>query len=121
MRVDKFLWSVRIFKTRSLATDACRNDKVFSDKVSVKAHKEIVVGNILDIKLGIYTKTIEILDIPKSRVGAKLVENYIKDLTPDTEYLKLDLVRERHVFDRPQGSGRPTKKERRQIDEWLDS
>ena len=120
MRIDKFLWTVRIFKTRSVATEACRAGRVNIGKQVVKAAKEIKIEDVVDIRLHAFTKTIEIIAFPKSRVGAKLVEKYIKDLTPETEYFKLQMTREKQVFQRAQGSGRPTKKERRKLDNLID-
>ena len=120
MRVDKFLWAVRVYKTRSLATEAIRNGRVSIEENEVKASKEVKPGDIIAIRLHAFTKTIEIKDLPKSRVGAKLVENYIIDRTPESEYHKLQMTREKLVFERPKGLGRPTKKERRELDDFMD-
>lgn len=119
MRIDKFLWSIRVYKTRSQATEACRNGHVKIKEIQVKPAKEISVGDIIQIRLHSFSKTIQVLDFPKSRVGAKLVNLYALDLTPEEEYKKLDMVREKISLQRPKGSGRPTKKERRDIEKWL--
>lgn len=119
MRIDKFLWSVRIYKTRSMAAEAIRNGKVSINGVKVKASREVKPGDKVEIRLHAYNKSIEIINLPKSRVGAKLIENYIIDLTPDSEYHKLQMTREKLVFQRPKGLGRPTKKERRDLDHFM--
>ncbi|PLW92503.1 MAG: RNA-binding protein [Marinilabiliales bacterium] len=119
MRIDKFLWAVRIYKTRSMAAEAIRNGRVSIDGAEVKASREAKPGDKIDIRLHAFTKSIEIIDLPKSRVGAKLVENYIIDHTPESEYQKLKMTREKLVFQRPKGLGRPTKKERRELDDFI--
>ena len=120
MRIDKFLWAVRIYKTRSLAAEAIRNGRVSIDGAEVKASRETKPGDKVDIRLHAYLKSIEIIELPKSRVGAKLVADYIIDHTPDSEYEKLQMTREKLVFQRPRGLGRPTKKERRELDNFMD-
>ncbi|MBN2728810.1 MAG: RNA-binding S4 domain-containing protein [Bacteroidales bacterium] len=120
MRIDKFLWTVRVYKTRSMASEAIRNGRVSIDDNEVKASREVKIGERICIRLHAFTKTIEIKDLPKSRMGAKLVENYIIDHTPDSEYQKLQITREKLVFQRPKGLGRPTKKERRDLDGFMD-
>ena len=114
-RIDKFLWSVRIFKTRSDAADACKKGKVIINDQSVKASRSIKAGETLLIKKGIVNYTYEIIDIPKSRVSAKILEIFIKNLTPPEEMEKLK-QQETFFIKRDKGSGRPTKKERRIID-----
>ena len=121
MRIDKFLWAVRVYKTRSMAADAIRNGRVSIDNTEVKASREVKPGDIIDIRLHAYTKRIEVKDLPKSRVGAKLVEDYVIDHTPDSEYEKLQITREKLVFQRPKGLGRPTKKERRELDDFMEN
>jgi ribosome-associated heat shock protein Hsp15 len=120
MRIDKFLWDVRVYKTRTLATEACRNGRVSIREQEVKPAREVAVGDVIVIKLHAYTRTIQIVDFPKSRVGAKLLPNYIIELTPKEEFKKLDMVRERLVLQRPKGTGRPTKRDRRELDEWME-
>lgn len=120
MRVDKFLWTVRVFKTRSVATEACRTGRVSINGKEAKAARDVAVGDSISIRLQAFTRTIAVLDFPKARVGAKLVELYISDNTPEEEIRKLEISRERLVFQRPKGTGRPTKKERRELDEWME-
>lgn len=120
MRIDKFLWAVRVYKTRSMASGAIRNGRVSIDDNEVKASREVKIGDKISIRLHAFTKTIEIKDLPKSRMGAKLVKNYLIDHTPESEYHKLQMTREKLVFQRPKGLGRPTKKERRELDGFID-
>jgi len=115
-RVDKWLWSVRLFKTRSQATDACKSGKISIDDQSVKPSREIHIGDIIMIRQSPLIKTVKVKELLKSRVGAKLVENYMEDLTPEEEYTKLKLLREVNFEIRDRGIGRPTKKERRIIE-----
>ena len=117
VRADKFLWAIRIFKTRSLATQACKSGKVKIGDDPIKASREIVNGDIISIRMTGLTRTIKVKEILHNRVGAKLVENYITDLTPDEEYAKLEIKNELIQGKRERGSGRPTKKERRQLDD----
>lgn len=119
VRIDKFLWAVRIFKTRSLATDACRNGKVSINGQVVKASRDVAEGDVIIIQLGIILKSIKVLLVLEDRVAAKLVNEYIQDLTSVEEYEKLNIYREHLRNERPKGTGRPTKKERREIENFL--
>ena len=116
VRVDKWLWAVRLFKTRSLATDACRNSRIKINGEVVKASRELKVGQEISLHLGPITKTVKVLALLGNRVGAKLVPEYMLDLTPAEEYQKLALIKENPLARR---KGRPTKKERRDIDDWF--
>jgi ribosome-associated heat shock protein Hsp15 len=118
VRVDKWLWAVRLFKTRSQATDACRAGRIKSGNDSIKPSREVKVGQVLNIHLGIITKTVRVKELLEKRVGAQLVPGFMEDLTPAEEYQKLELLRNNPLAQR---KGRPTKKERRDIDEWFDS
>lgn len=121
MRVDKFLWNVRYYKTRSIATEACKQGKVKVNGASVKASREVYPSDKLVIRKNQINYEIEVLDLPPSRVGAKLVNLYINDITPKEAFEKLDLLKYSQDYYRKKGSGRPTKKDRREIDDWLDS
>ncbi|MFN2394136.1 MAG: RNA-binding S4 domain-containing protein [Bacteroidales bacterium] len=116
VRIDKYLWSVRLFKTRSQATDACRAGKVKIDGDAVKASREIKAGQEITIHLGLITRTIKVIEVLQKRVGAKLVPEYMQDLTPEEEYQKLEMIKQSPFVKR---KGRPTKKERRDMDEWF--
>ncbi len=117
-RIDKWLWCVRLFKTRSQATEACRAGKVKIDGQAVKPSREVLAGQLILIQTGIITRSIKVLDHPKSRVGAALVPIYMQDLTPEEELMKPTLIRSSAIT-RNRGAGRPTKKERRDIGEWF--
>ncbi len=119
VRIDKWLWSLRLFKTRGLASAACKGGKVKLNGAAPKPSKEIKHGDLVNIHTGITTKTFKVIGFPKSRVGAKLVANYMEDLTPVEEYEKLKIQKLENKNLRPKGMGRPTKKERREIDKWL--
>ena len=117
MRVDKFLWSVRLFKTRSVSTARVKEGKVEVGGGAVKPSRELEVGEEVRIRTGAHHELVEVLAFPKGRVGAKLVEEYIKDLTPVEEREKQALTRE-VMRDLPAKTGRPTKKDRRNWEKW---
>ncbi len=120
MRIDKYLWSVRYYKTRSIATQACNKGQVTINSQKVKPSKNITNGDSLTIKKNQITYTLKVLDIPPSRVGAKLVDLYRIDTTSAEELQKLQLLREASNYYREKGIGRPTKKDRRDIDAYND-
>lgn len=117
MRLDKFTWAVRFFKTRSLASKACSGDKVKLDHLFCKPAKEVAVGATISIKHNPIWRTYEVLDLPKSRVGAKLLEQYIREITPEED---LALLEQTQLINRQNKwlgiKGRPTKKDRRNLD-----
>lgn len=114
-RADKFLWSVRIFKTRSIATDACKKGRVLIDNYPVKPSKTISTDDIIHVRKPPVVYSYKVKDFPRSRVGAKLVDKFIDDITPEEEVQKLKMT-DSFFIKRDRGSGRPTKKERREID-----
>jgi ribosome-associated heat shock protein Hsp15 len=116
VRVDKWLWAVRIYKTRSLATEACRNGRVRIGGQVIKASREIHIHDEIDIHLGVYHKTVKATALLHNRVSAALVPGFLEDLTPESEYAKLKVQQEMKPEFRPRGVGRPTKKHRRSID-----
>ena len=113
-RIDKYLWSVRLFKTRSQATEACKSGKIIINGKAAKASKEVSIGNIIYVKKDSFNLSFEVIDPIQKRVGAKLIEQYIKDLTPESEYNKLELMKQNFEY-RDRRLGRPTKKDRRII------
>jgi ribosome-associated heat shock protein Hsp15 len=116
IRIDKWLWAVRIFKTRSLASDACRSGKVKILDHAVKPSREIKPGEVVTISLSPIIKTVRVLEPIGNRVSAKLVPGFMEDLTPEEEYQKLKRSDERNFEFRERGAGRPTKRERREIE-----
>lgn len=118
MRIDKYLWCIRYFKTRNMATEACKKGHVrLNDKV-VKASKEIYGNEIIQLRKNQINYQIEVLGIPDSRVGAKLVDLYRKDRTLAEELNKTELLKYSKDYYRKKGTGRPTKKDRRDIDNY---
>ena len=120
MRVDKFLWGVRYFKTRSIATNACKQGKIRLGDEILKPSKDVFPGDKLRVRKNQINYELEILDLPKSRVGAKLVNIYVHDITPQEAFEKLDLLKYSKDYYRKKGTGRPTKKDRRDIDDWIE-
>ena len=116
VRIDKFLWSVRIYKTRSIAADECRKGRILIDKVQVKPSRIIQEKEIIVVKKLPVVYTYKIIEPIEKRVSAKLVEKNIEDLTTEDEKLKINLKQATGVVYRDKGTGRPTKKERRLID-----
>jgi ribosome-associated heat shock protein Hsp15 len=120
IRIDKFLWSVRIYKTRSIASDECRKGRILINNVQVKPSRSVVKNEILTVKKPPVNYSYRVIEPIENRVGAKLVNNYLEDLTPDCEKAKLDIKQAGGVIYRDKGTGRPTKKERRDIDRVRD-
>lgn len=116
VRIDKWLWAVRIYKTRSLATEACRAGRVRIGGQVIKPSREVHPGDEIGIHMGIYTKTVRAKALLHVRVSAALVPDYFEDLTPESEYEKLKIKQEMKTEYRPRGLGRPTKRQRRLID-----
>lgn len=121
MRVDKFLWCIRVYKTRSIATDQIKKDRVTINDEEVKPSREVKLGDKIAYKKEGVELKIEVLDIPKSRMGAKLVPNFIKDITDIKEIEKQEFIKMMRNFNRPKGMGRPSKKDRRDLDNFMDN
>ena len=121
IRADKYLWAIRAFKTRSEATDACNGGKVKLNGVNAKASKAVKIGDVLEVRKGIALYTYMILKLSENRMGASMVPEYAEDLTPESETAKLHAPHETIVMRRDKGSGRPTKKERRELEALLGS
>lgn len=119
-RLDKWLWGVRIFKTRALATEACRAGSVAVNDLTAKPARSLHAGETVVVKLGLVTRTLRVVGVPRSRVGAKAVAEFCADLTPPEEFEKLRVRNLQQMLAREKGSGRPTKRERRLIDELFE-
>jgi ribosome-associated heat shock protein Hsp15 len=115
-RLDKWLWAVRLFKTRALAADAIRAGSVEINARPAKPAREVHAGETVTVRQGLVLRTLRVVATPASRVGAKLVPDYCTDLTPASEWEKVREQRMQHVLARAKGSGRPTKRERREVD-----
>lgn len=120
LRIDKYIWSIRAFKTRSLATEACKSGRVTVAEKECKPSRAIKVGEEIVIRKGAIHFAWRVLDIPKSRVGAKLVPNYATETTTAEELEKFEMVKlsYRETFRRK--PGRPTKKDRRDLDKYFE-
>ncbi len=118
MRIDKYLWCIRYFKTRNIATEACKKGHIRINNIVVKPSKEVFNSEQIIIRKNQINYQIVVLDIPNSRVGAKLVDLYRKDTTPKEEFERQDLLKYSKDYYRKKGMGRPTKKDRRDIDEY---
>ncbi len=114
-RLDKWLWCVRVFKTRPLATDACRAGKVLLGELEAKPGRDIHVGEIVTVRIGALTRTLKVVGLPRSRVAAKQLPEFLQDLTPPAEYERAKQAGIEHLLARQRGEGRPTKKERREM------
>lgn len=120
VRIDKWLWAVRIYKTRSEAAEACRTGKVTINGSDCKPSREIRVGEVLTVKkVPVMRYTYRVEALADKRMGAKEVPGYCTDLTPQSELDKLNPPRETIFVSRDRGTGRPTKKERRELDSLM--
>lgn len=117
-RIDKWLWAVRIYKTRSLATDACRNGRITLNGTSAKASKCVHVGDVVTVRKAPVTYTFRVLQAIENRVGAKLVPEMLENITTPDQYEILEMQKISGFVGRARGTGRPTKKERRDLDEF---
>jgi len=120
VRVDKWIWAVRIFKSRSQATEACKSGKVSINGIPLKPSRIIEIGNMIEVKKDNINMLLEVVDLLEKRVGAKLVSKYMKDHTPDSEYNKFELLKNKSFEFRNKGMGRPTKRDRRNINIFKD-
>ena len=120
VRIDKYLWSIRVFKTRSEATDACKGGKIRVNGADTKPSKMVKVGDTIVARKGAVTYTYKVLDLIDKRQGPKLVPNYAENLTPPEELAKLRAPIETFFLKRDRGAGRPTKKDRRQMEALWD-
>ena len=118
MRVDKYLWCIRYFKTRSIATEACKKGHIRINDIQVKPSREVYATDKINIRKNQVNYVIQVLDTPKNRVGAKLVDMYRKDITPKENFEHLELLKYAKDYYRKKGVGRPTKKDRRDIDDY---
>ncbi|HTL68930.1 MAG TPA: S4 domain-containing protein [Lacunisphaera sp.] len=114
-RLDKWLWSVRVFKTRPLATAACRAGHVKIGDLEAKPGRDVHVGEVVTVRLGLVTRTLRVVALPRARVGAKQVPEFMADLTPAAEYERAKQAGIEHMLARERGMGRPTKKDRRDM------
>ncbi len=120
VRVDKWLWATRVFKTRSIATDACKKGRVTIKGINVKPSHTIKIGDIIVVRKPPISYSFEVLGTIENRVGAKLVPEYLKNITPKEQYELLEMTRISGFVNRQKGLGRPTKKEGRELAKFTD-
>jgi ribosome-associated heat shock protein Hsp15 len=114
-RIDKWLWAMRVFKTRTIATDACKKGRVMMGGVAVKPSRTIKPGDVIDVRKPPITYTFRVKMVTANRLGAKLVPDYLENITPQSQYDLLEMTRISGFVDRRKGLGRPTKREGREI------
>ncbi|MCK9343816.1 MAG: RNA-binding S4 domain-containing protein [Massilibacteroides sp.] len=118
VRIDKWLWAVRIFKTRSIAADACKKGRVTINKVTIKPSKMIKEGQVINVKKPPIIFSFKVLRLAKSRMSAKLVPDFMKNVTTADQYELMKMNKISGFVDRQRGLGRPTKKDRRELDQF---
>ena len=121
VRVDKWLWAVRIFKTRSVAADACKKGRVMINGVSLRPSRNIREGDVIQVKKAPVTFSFKVIALAEKRMGAKLVPDFMENVTPPEQYEILELNKLSGYVDRQRGAGRPTKKERRDLESFTET
>lgn len=121
MRIDKYLWCLRYYKTRNIATQACKKGAIKMQGAIVKPSREVYIGDAITLRKNQIHYSFEVLDIPPNRLGAKLVDMYRKDTTPKEAFASQELLKLAQDHYRKKGQGRPTKKDRRELDDFTDT
>ncbi|MEN6456605.1 MAG: RNA-binding S4 domain-containing protein [Prolixibacteraceae bacterium] len=121
VRIDKWLWAVRFFKTRSSATEACKKGRIMIGDVQVKPSRILKAGDIIKIRKPPVTYSYKVLQLSEKRMGAKLVSDFVLDITPESELEILEIQKNMSWLKRDPGTGRPTKKERRDLDNFFEN
>lgn len=119
VRIDKWLWAMRLFKTRSIAADACKKGKIMMSGQNLKPSRTIKVGDIIQIRKSPIIYSFRVLSLTENRLGAKLVPEYMENVTTPDQYELLEITKISGFINRDKGTGRPTKKDRRDLDEFL--
>jgi ribosome-associated heat shock protein Hsp15 len=120
-RIDKWMWATRIFKTRTISTDACKKGRItLGDGSLAKPSRTVKVGDVINVKKPPVTYSFRVLALTENRLGAKLVPNYLENITPQSQYDLLEIVKISGFIDRRKGLGRPTKKEGRQLSQFTE-
>ena len=120
IRIDKWLWAVRLYKTRSLASEECKKGKVMINGMNVKPSREIKEGETIQVRRPPITRSYKILAIAENRMAAKIVPEFMVETTPASELEILEMQKNMSIYNRERGTGRPTKKERRDLDDFFD-
>ncbi|WP_373810382.1 RNA-binding S4 domain-containing protein [Porphyromonas loveana] len=121
VRIDRWMWATRIFKTRTIATDACKKSRVTVNGQQAKPSRVVRVGDVIQVRKPPVTYSFRILALAQNRMGAKLVKDYLENITPPEEYEILELQRISGFVDRAKGSGRPTKRDRRELEQFSEA
>jgi len=120
VRIDKWLWAVRLFKTRTLAADACKKGKVIIQQVSVKPSRNVKIGDVVSIKRNPVLFSFKVLGLSENRMNAKLVPDFLLNVTTADQLEIIEMTKLAGQLGRDQGAGRPTKKDRREIDDFIE-
>lgn len=120
VRIDKWLWAVRLFKTRSIAIEACKKGRISIKGMIVKPSRMIKLGDIIEVRRPPVIYSFEVLGLSENRMGAKLVPEFMRDVTPANQLEILELSKMSGFVDRARGTGRPTKKDRRELDQFAE-
>ena len=118
VRIDKWMWATRIFKTRTIAAEACKKNRVMIQGVNVKASRMIKVGDVIQVRKPPITYSFKVLEVTERRMGAKMVPQYLENVTTADQYEILELNKISGFVDRAKGMGRPTKKDRRELEQF---
>ena len=120
VRIDEWLWAVRLFKTRSIAIEACKKGRISIKGVTIKPSRSIKVGDVIEVRRPPVTYSFEVLNLSENRMGAKLVPEFMKDVTSPSQLEILEMSKVSGFVDRARGTGRPTKKDRRELDQFTE-
>lgn len=120
VRIDKWLWAMRVFKTRTIATDACKKGRVTMGGTPLKPSRTVKPGDVVEVRKPPMTFTFRVLQVCQNRLGAKLVPEYLENLTPKSQYDLLEMTRISGFIDRRKGLGRPTKREGREMSRFIE-
>lgn len=121
VRIDKWMWATRIFKTRTIAIEACKKSRIAINGMNVKASRMIKVGDVIQVRKPPITYSFKVLALSERRMGAKLVPEYLENVTTPDQYEILEMNRISGFVDRSKGMGRPTKKDRREMEQFTDT
>lgn len=120
VRIDKWLWAVRLYKTRSLASEECKKGKVMINGMNVKPSREMKIGETIHLRRPPITRSYKVLALTENRMAAKMVPEYMVETTPASELEILEVQKNMSIYNRERGTGRPTKKDRRDLDDFFD-
>ncbi|MDR1357651.1 MAG: RNA-binding S4 domain-containing protein [Tannerellaceae bacterium] len=118
VRIDKWMWATRIFKSRTIAVEACKKNRVMIAGVNVKPSRMIKTGDVIQVRKPPMTFSFKVIQLTERRIGAKLVPDYLENITPPEQYEILEMNRISGFVDRARGLGRPTKKDRRELEQF---